>query len=129
MTKKIEKFNDKYAALAAASKLAGFEPKKNLPNIKKISKEAKKKAIDKELDDLIATYSPHELEVRFFKNFGCINFKTDEDMYELKLARAYHDFHKKWQPELHDEHEYEKWRCYHVTTCKCGFEEACDSSD
>lgn len=91
--------------------------------------EAEKKALLAELDQLIEDFTMAELEKRFFKNFGCINFQSDEFMHELKLARAFHDFHKRLHPELHDLHEYEKWRCYHVTTCKCGFEEACDSSD
>lgn len=91
--------------------------------------EAEKKALQAELDQLLEKFTLAELEKRFLKNFGCINFKSDEFMHELKLARAFHEFHMKLYPELHDLHEYEKYRCYHITTCKCGFEEAADSSD
>jgi len=91
--------------------------------------EAEKKAIEEEMNTLIIHYPQEDLEKRFFKNFGCINSKSNDEMHELKLAREFHERHKKLHPECHDEHEYEKWRCYHVTTCKCGFEEAADSSD
>ena len=33
------------------------------------------------------------------------------------------------KPEEHDLHEEDPYRCYHVTKCKRGFQEACDSSD
>ena len=31
--------------------------------------------------------------------------------------------------EEHDLHEEDPYCCYHVMKCKCGFQEACDSSD
>ena len=40
------------------------------------------------------------------------------------LVREYRN-----KPEEHDLHEEDPYRCYHVTKCKCGFQEACDSSD
>ena len=91
--------------------------------------EKQQAVLRKELDTLLKTEDQKTLEKRFFKNFGCINFREEEFMHELGLARLFHDWHAKLHPELHDKHEKEPMRCYHVTTCKCGFEEACDSSD
>ena len=70
-----------------------------------------------------------QLETRFLKDFGCVNFKTGDELHELNLARVFHKWHKDMFPERHAQHEYEPYRCYHEARCKCGFAEACDSSD
>ena len=85
--------------------------------------------LQNETNELIKTVPEEELVKRFFKNFGCINFQGEDFCHELGLARCFHKYHMEKYPALHDLKEYEKYRCYHVTTCKCGYEEACDSSD
>ena len=94
-------------------------------------REAHQKAIKAEVEQIIDR-NPNGKELldkRFLRNFGCINFISDEARHELELAREYHRLMKATYPEGHDEHEEEPMRCYHVTKCKCGFQEACDSSD
>ena len=82
-----------------------------------------------ELDELKLSSTEEELNRRFFKNFGCINFISGEAQHEFDLAQMYHKYWEKLIPEFHDTHEEEPMRCYHVTKCKCGFSWACDSSD
>jgi hypothetical protein len=41
----------------------------------------------------------------------------------------FHERHMRRHPEMHAPREYEKYHCYHVTECKCGFQEAYDSGD
>ena len=92
--------------------------------------EAEQKRLNHELDEMLATdCTPEDLDKRFFKNFGCINFRSEEFFHELKLARIWHERQAKLFPEKHQVSNYDKWRCYHVTECTCGFSEACDSSD
>ena len=82
-----------------------------------------------ELDELKLHGSEEDLNIRFFKDFGCINFQSDEFFHELGLARLWHAEHMKLHPERHAVTTKEPYRCYHETVCKCGFKEACDSSD
>ena len=82
-----------------------------------------------ELDELKRSSTEEELNRRFFKNFGCINFMSDEFYHELNLARLWHEEQMKLHPEQHKLESSEPYRCYHVTQCKCGYKEACDSSD
>lgn len=89
----------------------------------------KEQSIKNKLATLIIHYTQDELEARFLKDFGCINFRDNKFMEELELAREFHYHHKQLHPEKHDEHETEPFRCYHKTVCKCGFSEAVDSSD
>ena len=91
--------------------------------------EAKQRKIETEVRNLIAVESLEDLDKRFFKNFGCINFISEEVQHEFDLASKYHEIREAAEPGLHDCHEKEPMRCYHVTTCKCGFSWACDSSD
>lgn len=91
--------------------------------------EAKQKKIKNELDTLMIHYTQEELEKRFLKRFGCINFRNEDFYHELELAREFHKRHQELHPEMHEIHEYDKYRCYHVIECKCGFNEECDSSD
>ena len=82
-----------------------------------------------ELDELRLKFTEDELNKRFLKNHGCINFQSDAFFHELGLARLWHAEQAKLHPEQHTTRNYDKWRCYHVTECTCGFSEACDSSD
>lgn len=81
-----------------------------------------------EVTALAKTTKKADLEKRFLRNFGCINFKDDAFCHELDLAREYHRRHKKVFPELHDEHIEHPYRNYDKTVCKCGFGEECDCS-
>lgn len=87
------------------------------------------KTVSDEVDRLMATCSEDELAKRFFKHFGCINFKDEKFTKELYLAREFHKRHMAAHPAQHDLRCYDKWRCYEVTECTCGFNEECDSSD
>lgn len=87
------------------------------------------KQIADEVDELMWQFTEEELNKRFLKNHGCLNLKSEEYLHEVDLAREYHKRQKVLQPEAHDEQEIEPYRCYHQTICKCGFSEACDSSD
>lgn len=91
--------------------------------------EAKARKIRAEVDELMRTTPEAELKQRFLKNFGCINFESEEFYHELNLAREFHHRLEAAHPDEHDTHTYDRWTCYHVTECKCGFSEACDSSD
>lgn len=91
--------------------------------------EERNRKIGAELYTLVKSEAEEDLNKRFFKNFGCINFRSEEFFHELFLARAYHAHHAKLHPELHDLHETTPYSCYHVTKCKCGFREECDSGD
>ena len=82
-----------------------------------------------ELDELKFHETEEDLNRRFFKNFGCINFQSKEFYHELGLARLWHDEQMKLHPEKHAVTSNEPFRCYHETACTCGFKEACDSSD
>ena len=82
-----------------------------------------------ELDELKLKNSEEDLNKRFFKKFGCINFQSDEFFHELNLARLWHEEQMKLHPEQHNLIFEEPYRCYHVTKCQCGYSEACDSSD
>ena len=90
---------------------------------------AEHQQLNAELDSIIATTPEDVLIKRFFKNFGCINFRTEEFYHELALARLYHERNMKLHPADHCVTESEPYSCYHVTACKCGFKEACDSGD
>lgn len=88
-------------------------------------------AIEDEVTSLMNTTSAEDLKKRFLRNFGCINFQSTEFRYELALARAYHARLCN-DPAHKDEHKrfsYDRYSCYHVTGCSCGFQEECDSSD
>ena len=85
--------------------------------------------LDLELDKLEAVCLPEELDKRFLKNFGCINFQSDEFYHELNLARKWHARKTEKHPKQHKVEFAEPYRCYHETFCHCGFKEACDSSD
>ena len=89
----------------------------------------KQRKIKDEIDALVQVYEEDKLDKRFLKNHGCLNFKTEAEMHEVELARAWHKFRTLAKPEEHNLHEEEPCRCYHVTKCKCGFQEECDSSD
>ena len=91
--------------------------------------EVKKRKIEAEVSHLMEVEKLEDLDKRFFKNFGCINFIDEEKQHEFDLACQYHTIREAAEPGLHDYHEKEPMRCYHVTTCKCGFSWACDSSD
>ena len=91
--------------------------------------EAKQRKIEAEVSQLMAVEKLEDLDKRFFKNFGCVNFIDEEKQHEFDLASKYHEIREAAEPGLHDTHEEEPMRCYHVTTCKCGFSWACDSSD
>ena len=91
--------------------------------------DAKQREIKDEIDALVQVYGEDKLDKRFLKNHGCLNFKTEAEMHEVELARAWHKFRTLAKPEEHNLHEEEPCRCYHVTKCKCGFQEECDSSD
>ena len=91
--------------------------------------EAKQREIKDEIDALVQVHGEDKLDKRFWKNHGCLNFKTEAEMHEVELARAWHKFRTLAKPEEHNLHEEEPCRCYHVTKCKCGFQEECDSSD
>ena len=82
-----------------------------------------------ELNELKLKNTEEELNKRFLKNFGCINFQSDEFFHELGLARLWHAEQRKLHPEKHEVSSKEPYCCYHVTECTCGFREACDSSD
>lgn len=82
-----------------------------------------------ELDELIKSNKPEDLDKRFFKDFGCINFKDAAFCHELGLARLWHSMRHAAHPSQHEMRSYDRWTCYHVTECTCGFAEACDSSD
>lgn len=85
--------------------------------------------LSNELSELLDTNNTEDLKQRFFKDFGCINFKSDEFMHELELAREYHEWDMKINPKDHKISKYDRFRCYHIIECTCGFSEACDSSD
>lgn len=87
------------------------------------------KEIKDEVTALAKVTKKADLEKRFFRDFGCINFLDDAAMHEVELASEYHRRHMKVLPELHDEHVETPWRSYEKTVCKCGFSKACDSSD
>ena len=87
------------------------------------------KIVKDEVDKLMAACPEEELNKRFLKHFGCINFKPEEFGKELYLAREYHKRHMAAHPEMHDFKVYDRWRCYEVRECKCGFNEECDSGD
>ena len=89
---------------------------------------AKQKKINDELDLLLKENGEEVLKKRFFKRFGCINGLGEASMAELMLARNFHARIKELEPELHDERETTPSNCYHVTSCKCGYNEECDSS-
>ena len=91
--------------------------------------EAKQRKIEAEVSHLMAVEKLEDLDKRFFKNFGCVNFIDEEKQHEFDLASKYHEIREAAEPGLHDTHEEEPMRCYHVTKCKCGFSWACDSSD
>lgn len=95
--------------------------------------EAQMKADEAEVKKLMAdpANTPEVLKKRFLRNFGCINFKSDEWMHELELARAYHRILIRLPEEAgkHKSFSREPYRCYCETGCSCGFCEACDSSD
>ena len=91
--------------------------------------EAKQRKIETEVRNLMAVERLEDLDKRFFKDFDCINFIDEEKRHEFDLASKYHKIREAAEPGLHDTHEEEPMRCYHVTTCKCGFSWACDSSD
>ena len=92
--------------------------------------EAQRK-LSNELDQLEASTPEEDLAKRFFKNFGCINFRDDEFFHELNLARMFHARHMKRHPEAHPGGivETTPYTCYHQFTCACGFKEAYDSGD
>ncbi len=90
---------------------------------------ARQRQLNEELDFLESTMAEDQLEKRFLKNFGCINFQNEEFFHELGLARVYHARHMKKYPGMHEVRTHEPYRCYHVTECKCGFAEAYDSGD
>ena len=81
-----------------------------------------------ELDELKLHGTEEDLNRRFLKDFGCINFQSDEFLHELGLARLWHAEQLKLHPDKHAVTTKEPYRCYHVTECTCGFKEACDSS-
>ena len=81
-----------------------------------------------ELDELKLHGTEEDLNRRFLKDFGCINFQSDEFFHELGLARLWHAVQLMLQPEQNAITTREPFRCYHVTECACGFKEACDSS-
>lgn len=92
--------------------------------------EAEQKRLNHEIDEMLTTdCTPEDLDKRFFKNFGCINFQSKEFFHELGLARIWHARQMKLCPEKHELHNTEPYRCYHQTSCSCGYSEACDSSD
>lgn len=91
--------------------------------------EERQRKIEAELDELERTTSEDDLKKRFFKDFGCINFQSDEFFHELNLARRYHARQEKKHPKEHRLEFTEPFRCYHQTKCTCGYAEACDSSD
>lgn len=92
--------------------------------------ELEKRAIEKERARVFYENSdPAVIRQMYFKDYGCINFKTKEFYDGLQFARDLHDIDEARHPELHDKHTTEPYRCYHKTVCKCGFSEACDSSD
>ena len=91
--------------------------------------EAKQRKIETEVRNLMAVERLEDLDKRFFKDFDCINFIDEEKQHEFDLACQYHTIREAAEPGLHDTHEEEPMRCYHVTKCKCGFSWACDSSD
>ena len=95
------------------------------------SHEAYDRELDAELDKLEAATPEDELAKRFFVNHGCINFQSQEFYHELGLARRFHARHMKRHPEAHPGGivESEPYRCYHQSSCACGFKEAYDSSD
>ena len=89
----------------------------------------RERKLNEELDTLEKVWAEEILAERFLKNFGCINFEGEEFFHELWLARLFHERHMRRHPEMHAPREYEKYHCYHVTECKCGFQEAYDSGD
>lgn len=91
--------------------------------------EMKMQKVRAEVDVLMTENSEPTLTARFLKDFGCINFKSDEFYHELDLAREYHKRHMELRPMMHELQKSELYRCYYQTTCKCGFAEADDSSD
>lgn len=91
--------------------------------------EERDRKIKAELYTLVKGEAEEDLNKRFFKNFGCINFRSDEFFHELALARAYHAHHAMLHPDLHAMETTHPYRCYTVCKCKCGFQEEVDSSD
>lgn len=93
--------------------------------------ETRQQVIKDEIDVLAQIHRDklEELDKRFLKNHGCLNCKSEAEIHEVELARAWHKLRALAKPEDHDLHEEEPYRCYHVTKCKCGFQETCDSSD
>lgn len=89
----------------------------------------RQKKLDAELDKLQATASNDDLDKRFLKDFGCVNFIDDKAQWEFDLARQYHKRLEKAEPAKHDCRTRETFRSYEETKCPCGFKFAMDSSD
>ena len=94
-----------------------------------MTNEERMKHVRDEVTALARTTKKADLEKRFLRDFGCINFKDDDFYHELDLAREYHRRHKKVLPELHAEHVTHPYREYDKITCKCGYGEEYDYSD
>jgi hypothetical protein len=93
-------------------------------------RQAELRAIEKEEARVFYENSdPAVIRQMYFKDYGCINFKSDEFYKALRFARDLHDIDEARHPELHDKRSTEPYRCYHKVECKCGYSEACDSSD
>lgn len=91
--------------------------------------EEEQRKLKAELEQLLVSEPLDVLKKRFCRNFGCINFCSDEFAHELRLARLFHGVITKADPDAHKLTETEPYRCYHKTSCRCGFSEACDSGD
>lgn len=70
-----------------------------------------------------------ELAKIWFINYGCMNGWGHDTSFRHEIAYKLHELHKAAYPEQHSDKSYDKWRCYHVSLCVCGFGSECDSSD
>ena len=62
-----------------------------------------------------------EVRKEWFKNYGCMNGWSEETTFLHSVASHLHERDVKDHPELHEMKRYNRWRCYEVNACKCGF--------
>ena len=79
--------------------------------------EERQRALESEVNELKAHYTKDELDKRFFINFGCINFCSEERGHEIALARIYHFMCMAENPSAHKITDSEAYSCYHLTKC------------
>lgn len=68
-------------------------------------------------------------ESEAFRNWGCQNSLSEEEMERYNRAYAMHKAAELLDPEHHHLVETEIGRCYYDVSCKCGFHSTYDCSD